>query len=116
MHLRLEAKVDHPVSLVHDDVVALVQHCVALLQAVDQAPGRRDDDLAPLSKLEALILDALTCALVRSTDVRKELLRNHPATPQTALEQHNNNQSPTYTNARGSCQTELYLKLALSRA
>ena len=64
LHLRFEAKVDHAVGLVHDDVVALVEHRVALLQAVDQAAGRRDDDLTALPQLEALILDALTCAVI----------------------------------------------------
>ena len=62
MHLRLEAEVDHAVGLVHDDVVTLVEHRVALLQAVDQPPWSRDDDLAALAQLEALVLDALTCA------------------------------------------------------
>jgi hypothetical protein len=47
-NLRLEAQVDHAVGLVQHDVVALVEHRVALLQAVQQPPGRRDHDLAAL--------------------------------------------------------------------
>lgn len=60
--LGLEAEVDHPVGLVQHDVVALVEHRVPLLQAVDQPPGGRDDHLAPFPQLEALVLDALAYA------------------------------------------------------
>mmetsp|Transcript_15597 Transcript_15597/g.33806 ORF Transcript_15597/g.33806 Transcript_15597/m.33806 type:complete len:484 (+) Transcript_15597:610-2061(+) len=58
-HLGLEAHVDHAVCLVQHHVVALVEHGVAALEAIQQAPGGRDDNLAPAAQLEALLLDAL---------------------------------------------------------
>ena len=53
-HLWLKAEIDHAVRLVQHDVVALVQHRIVLLEAVDQAARRRDDDLTPAAQLGAL--------------------------------------------------------------
>ena len=53
-HLWLEAQINHAVRLVQHDVVALVQHRVVLLKAVNQAARRRDDNLTPAAQLGAL--------------------------------------------------------------
>ena len=53
-HLWLEAQINHAVCLVQHDVVALVQHCIVLFEAVNQAARRRDNDLAPAAQLGTL--------------------------------------------------------------
>mmetsp|Transcript_2228 Transcript_2228/g.3351 ORF Transcript_2228/g.3351 Transcript_2228/m.3351 type:complete len:457 (+) Transcript_2228:546-1916(+) len=55
--LRLEVHVDHAVGLVQDEVVALVQHQVAPLDAVEEAAGGGDADLRSLADEEPLVLD-----------------------------------------------------------
>ena len=51
-----EADVEHPVGLVEDDVLDLVQDAVLRLDVVEQAPRRRDEHLDALLQLERLRL------------------------------------------------------------
>mmetsp|Transcript_7069 Transcript_7069/g.25603 ORF Transcript_7069/g.25603 Transcript_7069/m.25603 type:complete len:448 (+) Transcript_7069:351-1694(+) len=55
----LEPHVDHPVRLVQHNVVALVQHRVRALKAVQQAARGRNHNLTPSPQLRPLLRDAL---------------------------------------------------------
>ena len=57
--LWLEAHVNHPVCLIQDHIVALVEHGIALLHAVLEPAWRGNDDLTPLAQLESLLADVL---------------------------------------------------------
>mmetsp|Transcript_52496 Transcript_52496/g.162348 ORF Transcript_52496/g.162348 Transcript_52496/m.162348 type:complete len:392 (-) Transcript_52496:39-1214(-) len=53
-HLRLEAHVQHAVRLVQHEVRDALQVGVAVLEEVDQPPGRRDDDLNTIAQITTL--------------------------------------------------------------
>mmetsp|Transcript_28591 Transcript_28591/g.92229 ORF Transcript_28591/g.92229 Transcript_28591/m.92229 type:complete len:285 (+) Transcript_28591:875-1729(+) len=59
LHLGLEAHVDHAIGLIKHDIVALVEHYQASLQAVDETSRSSDEDLYSLPDGEALLLDTL---------------------------------------------------------
>mmetsp|Transcript_5822 Transcript_5822/g.20155 ORF Transcript_5822/g.20155 Transcript_5822/m.20155 type:complete len:625 (+) Transcript_5822:655-2529(+) len=59
LDLGLEPHVDHPVRLVQHNVVALVQHRVRALKAVQQAARGRNHNLTPSPQLRPLLRDAL---------------------------------------------------------
>lgn len=58
-YLWLKPEIDHAIGFVQHDVVALVEHRIGALEAVDEAAGRADHDLTALAQLEALVLDRL---------------------------------------------------------
>ena len=55
LHVGQEAHVEHPVDLVEDEDVDLVQRAVALLEVVEQAAGRRRKDVHPPPEVVCLL-------------------------------------------------------------
>ncbi len=56
IRVQLNQKCREETYLIEHNISAARQHEISVLQHVDESPGRRDDDLAALAQLEALIL------------------------------------------------------------
>lgn len=59
VYLRLETHVNHSVCFIKDDIVALIQHRVALLHAVLKPSRCGNHDFATLPQFESLLTDIL---------------------------------------------------------
>jgi len=57
--IRDEAHVEHPVGLVDDEDLDVVEHQVAALEQIDQATGSRDQHVDPAVKLAHLVGERL---------------------------------------------------------
>jgi hypothetical protein len=77
LHVWLEAHVNHSVGFVHDNVRALIQHQVAILQHINETTRSGDDNLTTQTELETLLFTRQTTDDDDSSDAerRSELLR-----------------------------------------